>query len=103
MKYIDALKKYNEGKDKWCSPRKGSEDYLNIIKMVNKVPKNKKAKIVKDAKGVNVIKNSDKNTKIRILQAAIKRKLAINKSKSNNISELINFHSKLRKKIQYIF
>ena len=39
MKYIDALRKYNEGKDKWCSPRKGSEDYLNIIKMVNKISK----------------------------------------------------------------
>ena len=102
MKYIDALKKYNEGKDKWCSPRKGSEDYLNIIKMVNKVPKNKKTKIVKDAKGVNVIKNSDKNTKIRILQAAIKRKLAINKSKSNNIiSNIKSSISKISKKPSY--
>jgi hypothetical protein len=41
MKYIDALKKYNEGKDKWCSPRKGSIDYLNIIRMMNNISKNK--------------------------------------------------------------
>ena len=34
MKYIDALKKYNEGKDRWCTPRKGSEDYLKIRKMM---------------------------------------------------------------------
>ena len=96
MKYIDALKKYNEGKDKWCSPRKGSEDYLNIIKMVKNVPKNKKIK------GVKVIKNSDKNTKIRILQAAIKRKLAINKSKSNNIiSNIKSSISKISKKPSY--
>lgn len=36
MKYIDALKKYNEGKDKWCSPKKGSVDYLLIRSMMCK-------------------------------------------------------------------
>ena len=36
MKYIDALKKYNEGKDKWCAPRKGSVDYLAIRDMMKK-------------------------------------------------------------------
>jgi len=41
MKYIDALKKYNEGKDKWCMPRKGSEDYLNIIGMMKQISKKK--------------------------------------------------------------
>jgi hypothetical protein len=30
MKYIDALRKYNENKDKWCMPRRGSVDYLEI-------------------------------------------------------------------------
>ena len=54
MKYIDALKKYNEGKDKWCMPRKGSEDYLNIIKMVKKISNIKKAKGIK-IKDKNVI------------------------------------------------
>jgi hypothetical protein len=39
MKYIDALKKYNDGKDKWCMPRKGSEDYLNIIRMMKPISK----------------------------------------------------------------
>ena len=34
MKYIDALRKYNEGKDKWCIPRKGTEDYLKIRMMM---------------------------------------------------------------------
>ena len=34
MKYIDALKKYNEGKDRWCTPRKGSDDYKKILKMM---------------------------------------------------------------------
>lgn len=42
MKYIDALKKYNENKDKWCMPRKGSVDYMEIRKMMNE--KSAKAK-----------------------------------------------------------
>jgi hypothetical protein len=36
MKYSEALKLYNEGKDKWCIPKKGSKDYeiiRNIMKM----------------------------------------------------------------------
>ena len=98
MKYIDALKKYNEGKDKWCMPRKGSEDYLNIIKIVKKVSKNKG---VKNAKGVNVIKDSDKKAKINILQAAIKRKLAINKKDSTVISNIKSSISKISKKPSY--
>ena len=36
MKYIEALRKYNEGKTKWCMPRKGSSDYMIIKKMVDK-------------------------------------------------------------------
>ena len=102
MKYIDALRKYNEGKDKWCSPRKGSEDYLNIIKMVNKISKIKKTKGVKDNKSNNerMKKNADK--KIKILQAAIKRKLAINKRKSSNIiSNIKSSISKMSKKPSY--
>ena len=42
MKYTDALKKYNKNKDKWCMPRKGSVDYMEIRKMMNE--KSAKAK-----------------------------------------------------------
>jgi len=35
-KYFEALKEYNHGKDKWCMPRKGSDDYKLIIKIVEK-------------------------------------------------------------------
>ena len=42
IKYRDALKKYNEGSDKWCIPRKGSEDYLKIRNMMNKMKDNLK-------------------------------------------------------------
>jgi hypothetical protein len=75
MKYIDALKKYNEGSDKWCMPRKGSEDYLKIIKMMKKISNIKKSKTDND---VDII---TKNNKVKLLQAAIKRKLIINNKK----------------------
>ena len=75
MKYIDALKKYNEGSDKWCMPRKGSEDYLKIMKIMNKISNIKKSK---DDKNMDIKANYDK---IKILQAAIKRRL-INKKES---------------------
>jgi len=49
MKYSDALKIYNKGKDKWCMPKKGSEDYdiiRNIIEKNNVInPSSKKPKV----------------------------------------------------------
>lgn len=36
MKYTDALKIYNEGKSKWCFPRKGSIDHGKVIKIQGK-------------------------------------------------------------------
>ena len=33
MKYMDALRRYNEGSDKWCIPRKGSADYFTPLKI----------------------------------------------------------------------
>jgi hypothetical protein len=77
MKYIDALKKYNEGKDKWCMPRKGSEDYLKIREMMQKISKISKMSKTKktDSKDIKKANLAEKNRRIRILQAAIKRKL----------------------------
>jgi hypothetical protein len=31
MKYFEALRIYNEGKQAWCSPRKGTDDYNEVI------------------------------------------------------------------------
>ena len=77
MKYIDALKKYNEGSDKWCMPRKGSEDYLKIIKIMKKISS------IKNSKEDNDIKSKEK--KIKILQAAIRRKLNINSTTNSKL------------------
>ena len=57
--YFEALKEYNRGKDKWCMPRKGSDDYKLIIKIIeknngtklsSKEPKVKVSKVSKEPK-----------------------------------------------------
>jgi len=88
MKYIDALKKYNEGKDKWCMPRKGSADYLQIINMMKKISK------IKKSAGNDTSK--DKDTRIRKIQAAIKRRLVLNKKSD---SKIIKYISNVSKKV----
>jgi len=40
--WITGLKQYNSGKDKWCIPRKGSDDYNKIMGGI-KQPKTKQA------------------------------------------------------------
>jgi hypothetical protein len=35
MKYFEALKIYNDGKPAWCSPRKGTKEYKNVIAIMN--------------------------------------------------------------------
>jgi len=60
MKYIEALKKYNEGKNKWCMPRKGSSDYIIIKKMVDKNYQEKKVSAKQPAKSsAKSLKHSD--------------------------------------------
>ena len=60
MKYTDALKIYNQGKSKWCSPRKGSKDYYEVKKIqgVPVVVLKKKAKKAKVAKVAEVPKKA---------------------------------------------
>jgi hypothetical protein len=35
MNYFDALRKYNAGKQAWCSPRKGTPEYNAVMKIMN--------------------------------------------------------------------
>jgi len=69
-KYFEALKEYNKGKDKWCMPMKGTDDYKIIIKIIeknkvikssSKVPKEPKVKVPKETK-VKV----PKETKVKV-------------------------------------
>ena len=91
MKCIDALKKYNENSDKWCMPRKGSEDYLKIINIMKKISIIKNLKI-----GGNIKAN---NNKIKLLQAAIKKKLIIKNNKSISIEKMFSDSFKKSSKI----
>ena len=34
--YMDALKKFNEGKTGWCVPRKGTADYKKVMGLMSK-------------------------------------------------------------------
>ena len=34
--YMDALKKFNEGKTGWCVPRKGTADYVKVMGLMSK-------------------------------------------------------------------
>ena len=59
MKYIDALKKYNEGKDRWCSPKKGSVDYLRIRSMMKQDTKTSSHSFRSKSSPVNAPRSGD--------------------------------------------
>jgi len=39
MKWIEALKEWNKGNDKWCIPRKGSEAHTAVRAIMGEKPK----------------------------------------------------------------
>ena len=64
MKYTDALKIYNQGKSKWCFPRKGSVDHGKVLNIQGKPAVKVKNAVKKDPKKKNVVKNDPKKVKI---------------------------------------
>ena len=115
MKYIDALKKYNEGKDRWCTPRKGSADYLKIRKMMKEIkasssassspkkasasssPKKASSSITSPPKKV-----SPKTTlykKANLIQRFLKNKLILSK---NNIDTRVQRYQLIKKRLDKI-
>jgi hypothetical protein len=123
MKYIEALKKYNEGKDKWCTPHKGTEDHNKILKMMKEkrtsasasvasspvVKKNAKpSKPTLSAKQIaSVISASSKkpSTKsllfnnAKIIQRFLKRKLVLTK---NNLDTRVQRYHLIKKRLDSI-
>ena len=82
MKYIEALRKYNEGKNKWCMPRKGSSDYMIIKKMVDKnyqgkkvVAKSSTKQSTKSLKHSDIYKSLSKENRNIIDKASKKPKI----------------------------
>jgi hypothetical protein len=109
MKYIDALKKYNEGKDKWCSPRKGSEDYLKIRKLMNETAASpKKAVSASAASAATMIsdasaKKTSSRTKVyknaTIIQRFLKNKLILTK---NNLDTRVQRYKLIKERLDKI-
>ena len=62
MKYTDALKIYNQGKSKWCFPRKGSLDHGKVLKIQGKPVVKVKNAVKKNSKKKNEVKK-DPNKK----------------------------------------
>jgi hypothetical protein len=70
IKYKDALKKYNEGSDKWCIPRKGSNDYLKIRSMMNKISKISKTSKTSKTSKISKISNIKMKDKLDLLNVS---------------------------------
>lgn len=110
MKYIEALRKYNEGKNKWCMPRKGSSDYMIIKKMVDKNYQEKKASIKssnksKSKKNSDAYKSLSKENKNMIDKLSKKPKLKKSKNlfiSDKRIQKIQKFFKKYAIKDKYI-
>jgi len=114
MKYIEALRKYNEGKNKWCMPRKGSSDYITIKRMIDKNYQEKmvSAKLKTSAKSsTKSLKNSDIYKSLskdnRIIIDNLSKKPKIKKSPNifisdKRIQKIQKFFKKYAVKDKYI-
>jgi hypothetical protein len=113
MKYIDALKKYNEGKDKWCTPRKGSVDYLKIKKMMKDMASASPKKASVSAKSASSKKTSSIIASLRkkvspkttfyknanMIQRFLKNKLILTK---NNLDTRVQRYQLIKKRLDKI-
>lgn len=63
MKWIDALRVYNQNKGKWCIPRKGTLDYNQVRNIMSGKGKQKKGKITPQK--INVAEAMEQNQKRR--------------------------------------
>jgi len=100
MKYTDALKIYNQGKSKWCFPRKGSLDHGKVlkiqgkpvVKVKNAVKKNSKKKneVKKDPNKKNEVKKDYK--KVKMPKSVSKKPKSV--SKKVFINDVVKAESK---------
>jgi hypothetical protein len=102
MKYLDALKIYNEGKSIWCSPRKGSSDYNEVIAIMRGTPKSsEKSSPIKIA-DISSKKPSSRSLlykKANIIQRFLKNKLIITK---NNLDTRVQRYNLIKKRLANI-
>jgi len=89
--YSDALKEYNQGKNKWCMPRKGSDDYKLIIKIIEK------NKVIQTSPKIPKMKIIEKNKVIMSSSKVPKNKIVINLPILNNIFSNKKYSKSTRK------
>jgi hypothetical protein len=88
MNYLEALKIYNEGKNSWCSPRKGTPEYYivksimnkNSDKSLNSAKRSKTSSIISE-KNKEELKTSSLSSSSSSLKLPRKRILPIKKVK----------------------
>jgi len=96
MKYTDALKIYNQGKSKWCFPRKGSLDHGKVLKIQGKPAVKVKNVVKKDPKKKNVVKKDPKKKneekKVKIPKSVSNKPKSV--SKKVFINDVVKVESK---------
>lgn len=96
MKYTDALKIYNQGKSKWCFPRKGSVDHGKVLKIQGKPAVKVKNAVKKDPKKKNVVKKDPKKKneekKVKIPKSVSNKPKSV--SKKVFINDVVKAESK---------
>ena len=85
MKYTDALKIYNQGKSKWCFPRKGSKDHSKVLKIQGKSSVKVKNLVKKDPKKKNIKVNIHKSISKKPKSVSNKDIMPKNISKKPNV------------------
>ena len=64
--WIEALRKFNQGKTEWCVPKKDTAEYQKVKSMMKGAPPAKKKVVVDSAKPLGgVVKKVEKDTKIQ--------------------------------------
>jgi hypothetical protein len=96
MKYTDALKIYNEGKSKWCFPRKGSIDHGKVLKIQGKPVVKVNNAVKKHSKKKNEVKKDPKKKnevkKVKIPKSVSKKPKSV--SKKVFINDVVKAESK---------
>jgi hypothetical protein len=122
MKYFEALRIYNEGKQAWCSPRKGTDDYNEVITIMKsklkpliktdfKRPIRKRIKVpIKSPQLSPLYKEADVSSKkpssksllfnkANIIQRFLKNKLILTK---NNLDTRVQRYYLIKKRFEQL-
>ena len=92
LTWIQALKKWNSTNTCWCVPRKGTEQYNEVMALMKEDTSKKKVKKPEEEKKIKKKKQSNENVKNiekKVVKEDIKEKRKETKDSSNNYLERI--------------